>query len=79
MRNPIVTLRVKHLSNNESWITLDPPQGLGASNEDVILGTVTWASENEVAALWLNRRQNQSVLVICNADTGNCVNVSIQY
>lgn len=74
--NPTVALKVRNLSDPEGeLVTLLAP--VDEVTEDHILGTVTWASDTEVAALWLNRRQNKSVLLICNADTGACKKVTI--
>lgn len=59
-----------NLSGDVKWAKIEAP--IDEVTEDHILGTVTWASEDELAVLWLNRRQNKTVLVICNADSGNC-------
>lgn len=37
---------------------------------------VTWISSTRLAARWLNRVQNQSVLCVCEATTGACAEVS---
>ncbi|KPJ11944.1 Venom dipeptidyl peptidase 4 [Papilio machaon] len=72
--NPTVNLRLVNLTdlvltNQVRWETLAPP---AAVTEDHILGGVVWPTANEVAAHWLNRRQNYTVLRICNVNTGFC-------
>lgn len=37
---------------------------------------VTWISSTRLAARWLNRVQNQSVLCVCEATTGACSEVN---
>ncbi|CAK1549747.1 unnamed protein product [Leptosia nina] len=67
--NPAVTLRVVDLRNIQSavnFIVLEAPEEVG---EDHILGGVTWPTANEIAAHWLNRRQNKTVLRIYNVQT----------
>ncbi|XP_026324416.1 uncharacterized protein LOC113233504 [Hyposmocoma kahamanoa] len=67
-RNPTVRLRVVNLvgitANNISYIDLPAP--VETVTDDHILGGVQWTTDNEIAALWLNRRQNSTVLKICN-------------
>jgi hypothetical protein len=41
-----------------------------------ILSAVTWATESNVAAVWMNRVQNIAKVVSCNARTVLCVEVS---
>lgn len=72
--NPTVQLRVVNLpslvaSQDRNYLTLEAPEVV---TEDHILGGVVWASTNEIAAHWLNRRQNQTVLRICNLLTDVC-------
>ncbi|CAG4968445.1 unnamed protein product [Colias eurytheme] len=72
--NPTVTLRVVDLSviqNNVNYIVMEAP---GEVTDDHILGGVTWPTATEIAAHWLNRRQNQTVLRICNVQTLVCEN-----
>jgi len=40
------------------------------------LGAVTWATENNVAAVWMNRVQNVAKIVSCNVHTSQCSEVS---
>jgi hypothetical protein len=67
-------LRVVNLAalaaGNTTYLTLEAP--VDDVTEDHILGGVTWPTNYEVAAHWLNRRQNYTVLRICNVQTGVC-------
>ncbi|XP_060806979.1 uncharacterized protein LOC106142992 [Amyelois transitella] len=72
--NPTVTLRLVNLNslvqdNNTSFVTMQPPDIV---TEDHILGGVRWISDEEIAIHWLNRRQNYTVLQICNVTNMNC-------
>lgn len=72
--NPTVRLRVINLASlvangTFDWQTLEAPE---AVTSDHILGGVTWPKSDEIAAHWLNRRQNYTVLRICNVVTGVC-------
>ncbi|XP_050361883.1 uncharacterized protein LOC126781104 [Nymphalis io] len=70
--NPKVSLRVVDLrtaATTLSFINLEAPS---AVTNDHILGGVTWPSATEIAAHWLNRRQNYTVLSICNVVTLQC-------
>nr|XP_053623584.1 uncharacterized protein LOC128682748 [Plodia interpunctella] len=73
--NPTVTLRLVNLTalveeTNSDFITMAPPEVV---TDDHILGGVRWISDTEVAIHWLNRRQNYTVLQICNVnDLNNC-------
>ncbi|XP_068620784.1 uncharacterized protein [Battus philenor] len=72
--NPTVNLRLVNLTdlvltNQVRWETLEAPSVV---TNDHILGGVVWPSATEVAAHWLNRRQNYTVLRICNVISGVC-------
>lgn len=56
-------------TGNVQFITMEPPADVTA---DHILGGVTWPTANEIAVHWLNRRQNYTVLRICNVVTMVC-------
>lgn len=45
---------------------------------DSYISMVTWISSTRLAVRWLNRAQNQSVLCVCEATTGACLEVSIR-
>ncbi|KAJ8729568.1 hypothetical protein PYW08_001149 [Mythimna loreyi] len=66
--NPTVRLRVVKLAdlvanNRPTFISMEAPQ---AVTTDHILGGVVWITDTEIAMHWLNRRQNHTVLQICN-------------
>ncbi|XP_064076600.1 uncharacterized protein LOC113394453 [Vanessa tameamea] len=70
--NPTVKLRVVDLrtaATTLSTVTLEAPSVVSS---DHILGGVTWTSATEIAVHWLNRRQNYTVLRICNIVTSQC-------
>ncbi|XP_047987143.1 uncharacterized protein LOC125226995 [Leguminivora glycinivorella] len=72
--NPTVRLRVINLERLVQdgvweWQTLAAPEVV---TDDHILGGVVWPTAYEIAAHWLNRRQNYTVLRICNVQTGLC-------
>ncbi|XP_063617877.1 uncharacterized protein LOC134790840 [Cydia splendana] len=72
--NPTVNLRVINLERLVQdgvweWQTLAAPE---AVTEDHILGGIVWPTAYEIAAHWLNRRQNYTVLRFCNVQTGLC-------
>lgn len=76
-KNPTVKLRALRLDNlverpegDYDFINLEPPAEV---TEDHILGGVRWVSPTEVAAQWLNRRQNHAVLVIYDVTTRSVV------
>ncbi|KAL4715115.1 hypothetical protein ACJJTC_012162 [Scirpophaga incertulas] len=72
--NPTVKLRVVDLTtltaDNIQFINLEAP--VDKVTTDHILGGLRWTSANEVAVHWLNRRQNHTVLRICNIQTLQC-------
>lgn len=70
-RNPSVALRVYNLreANSEPINIRAPVDVIG---EDHILGRVSWPTDSNVLALWLNRRQSISVLVNCDVKQNNC-------
>lgn len=41
-----------------------------------ILSAVTWATEDNVAAVWMNRIQNIAKIVSCSARTSLCLEVT---
>lgn len=69
--NPIVGLRVFKLDDprGEPWNIPAPVDIVGL---DHYLGRVNWASEQNLIVLWLNRRQNVSVLVNCDLEKDKC-------
>ncbi|PSN56673.1 Venom dipeptidyl peptidase 4 [Blattella germanica] len=71
--NPAVSLHVVDLTNPNYPVTLSAPVDIVSS--DHILFAVTWATANEVAAVWTNRVQNVATTRICNSRTASCQNV----
>lgn len=70
-KNPLVALRVYKLDDirSEPWNIPAPVDLVGL---DHYLGRVNWAFENNLIVLWLNRRQNISVLVNCDLGRDKC-------
>lgn len=73
--NPTVGLSVVDLeeaiNGNLNRIELQPPQDL--LQGEPILSAVTWATENNVSAVWMNRVQNIAKIVSCSARTSLCL------
>ncbi|XP_068620957.1 venom dipeptidyl peptidase 4 [Battus philenor] len=69
--NPLVGLRVFNLNNLEHgpWVIPAPVDVVGL---DHILGRVNWATNQNLIVLWLNRRQNVSMLVNCDLTNYKC-------
>lgn len=72
--NPTAILRVVNLvtlveNNQLTYIPIHPPEVV---TSDHILGGVIWITDTELAVHWLNRRQNHTVLRICNIVTSVC-------
>ncbi|XP_073941528.1 venom dipeptidyl peptidase 4-like isoform X2 [Choristoneura fumiferana] len=69
--NPMVGLKVFKLGNpsSEARIIPAPVDVIGL---DHILGRVSWASDQNLIVLWLNRRQNISILVNCDLTKDKC-------
>lgn len=53
----------------EPWNIPAPVDVVGV---DHILGRVSWATDQNLIVLWLNRRQNDSVLVNCDLQKDKC-------
>ncbi|XP_038206505.1 venom dipeptidyl peptidase 4 [Zerene cesonia] len=70
-RNPAVELLVYKLKEPTSDpIHINAP--IDVIGKDHILGRVNWPTDNEIIVLWLNRRQNVSVLVKCDLIEDKC-------
>lgn len=61
---------LRTVATNLTYITLDAPEEV---TSDHILGGVTWTTDTEIAVHWLNRRQNYTILRICNLQTNRCI------
>lgn len=69
--NPVVRLRVIDLTDTQyEWNDIEAP--ISVVSPDHILGTVFWYNNDDVGAIWLNRRQNVSTLEKCNATSLQC-------
>lgn len=73
--NPGVSLKVKELTtaNNKNWTKLPAPSSI--VSEDHILQSVSWIDNDNVLAVWLNRRQNVTSIQKCNI-AGTCEQVT---
>ncbi|CAH1248879.1 DPP6 [Branchiostoma lanceolatum] len=69
--NPTVKISVINTRNPSRVLNLEPPADIKAQR-DYYFSSVVWATDNKVAVTWLNRRQNLSIICICNALTGSC-------
>ncbi|XP_067095583.1 inactive dipeptidyl peptidase 10 [Osmerus mordax] len=68
---PAVSLFVVNLYGPAHTLEMIPPDNLNA--RDSYISMVTWTSSTRLAVRWLNRSQNQSVLCVCEATTGACL------
>ncbi|XP_071448145.1 venom dipeptidyl peptidase 4-like [Hetaerina americana] len=73
--NPQVSLRVINLTSagdaktiNEGLISIPAP--VNTVTNDHILAAVTWASDTELVAVWMNRVQNVAVITTCDISSG---------
>ncbi|KAG8229724.1 hypothetical protein J437_LFUL007899 [Ladona fulva] len=74
--NPQVYLNVVNLKGADDTmmqlIRIPPP--IENVTNDHILSAVTWASENEVVSVWMNRVQNIAIILSCNYMPGKEIN-----
>ncbi|XP_061591315.1 inactive dipeptidyl peptidase 10 isoform X2 [Cololabis saira] len=68
---PSVRLFVVNLYGPAHTLEMMPPDSFRA--RDGYISMVTWISSTRLAVRWLNRAQNQSVLCVCEATTGACL------
>ncbi|KAM6925539.1 inactive dipeptidyl peptidase 10 [Xenentodon cancila] len=68
---PSVRLFVVNLYGPAHTLEMMPPDSFRA--RDSYISMVTWISSTRLAVRWLNRAQNQSVLCVCEATTGACL------
>lgn len=71
--NPLVKLFVVDLANaspNQSVEKLSIPAPEEFRNIDHIISVVSWANNNTMLAVWMNRVQNQAILEACEGE--NC-------
>ncbi|XP_029941775.1 inactive dipeptidyl peptidase 10-like [Salarias fasciatus] len=69
--NPAVRLSVVSLSGATLTQELQPPDSLAV--RDLYVSMVSWISSTRLAVRWLNRPQNRSVLAVCDAAAGRCL------
>lgn len=73
-KNPSVSLR--HINLNDDllqWKSVEAP--VATVSKDHILKSVSWLDDVTFGAIWMNRRQNQSVFQQCNAASNICQEV----
>ncbi|KAA8579421.1 hypothetical protein FQN60_006514 [Etheostoma spectabile] len=70
-RNPAVKLSVVNLFGATHTQELQPPDQLRHS--DFYVTMVKWLSNTHLAVWWVNRPQNASVLTVCEATIGVCL------
>nr|XP_015199530.1 PREDICTED: inactive dipeptidyl peptidase 10-like isoform X1 [Lepisosteus oculatus] len=68
---PSVGLFVVNLYGPAHTLEMIPPDSIRA--REYYISMVTWVSSTRLAVRWLNRPQNQSVLTVCEATTGACL------
>ncbi|VVC29748.1 Hypothetical protein CINCED_3A012805 [Cinara cedri] len=65
--NPAVQLFVQNVEESstigEKPIPVVPPTELNSESDDIILNTVIWSDDSNLFVMWMNRVQNESVLV----------------
>uniref|UniRef100_A0A671YDK8 Inactive dipeptidyl peptidase 10-like n=1 Tax=Sparus aurata TaxID=8175 RepID=A0A671YDK8_SPAAU len=71
--NPAVRLSVVNLFGATHTQELQPPDQLRL--RDFYITMVKWISNTHLAVRWLNRPQNASLLTVCDATIGVCVQV----
>uniref|UniRef100_UPI00358FC179 A-type potassium channel modulatory protein DPP6-like isoform X2 n=1 Tax=Myxine glutinosa TaxID=7769 RepID=UPI00358FC179 len=71
--NPSVRLFVAGLTppSPDTLTELLPP--LALRHQEYYLLAITWLDNNSLAATWLNRPQNLSLLSVCDTASGNCI------
>ncbi|XP_074521060.1 inactive dipeptidyl peptidase 10-like isoform X2 [Halichoeres trimaculatus] len=69
--NPTVRLSVANLFGATHTQELQPPDQL--RHRDFYITMVKWISNTHLAVRWLNRPQNTSLLTVCDATIGVCV------
>lgn len=69
--NPVVGLRVFKVNHpdTDAWNIPAPVDVVGL---DHVIGRINWGSDHNLLVLWLNRRQNLSVLVNCELLIDKC-------
>ncbi|XP_065834958.1 prolyl endopeptidase FAP-like [Oscarella lobularis] len=68
--NPTVVVTIVDVKNPSSKFTVSAP--IDVLTDDHIVQSVTWANDSTVAVVWMNRVQNESVTLLCDAMTSSC-------
>ncbi|KAG7472006.1 hypothetical protein MATL_G00104060 [Megalops atlanticus] len=68
---PLVSLFVVNLYGPAHTLEMIPPDSL--RTRSYYISMVKWVSSTQLVVRWLNRPQNQSVLSVCEATTGACL------
>ncbi|XP_060571687.1 dipeptidyl peptidase 4-like isoform X1 [Ruditapes philippinarum] len=68
--NPTFSLHIFNTHTNAT-INIDAPEAL--RDIDHYFTRVTWQNDDHVQIIWLNRPQNMSIITICSARDGSCI------
>uniref|UniRef100_A0A673B3K0 Dipeptidyl-peptidase 10 (Non-functional) n=1 Tax=Sphaeramia orbicularis TaxID=375764 RepID=A0A673B3K0_9TELE len=71
--NPTITLSVVTLDGSFRTTELGPPDSF--ERNEFYITMVKWVTDEKLAARWVNRAQNMSILSLCDATTGDCIKV----
>ncbi|XP_029980044.1 inactive dipeptidyl peptidase 10-like [Sphaeramia orbicularis] len=69
--NPTITLSVVTLDGSFRTTELGPPDSF--ERNEFYITMVKWVTDEKLAARWVNRAQNMSILSLCDATTGDCI------
>ena len=73
--NPTVELRVESLESlSANHVVLNPPQDLASA--DHLYTSAKFISNDVISVVWMNRVQNQEIVMECVAATGDCTEKS---
>ncbi|PSN53226.1 hypothetical protein C0J52_07992, partial [Blattella germanica] len=71
----VINLEQALIERNFNTYKLETPRSLIASGRDLnepILSAVTWSSDNDVVAVWMNRIQNEARIQSCDGVAAKC-------
>lgn len=75
--NPEVTINVLNLKRPK-YLFPSPVRPTNSVDTDSYVTHVAWYSNHQVAVVWLNRRQNVSVIATCKSPNFTCTNLHIE-
>lgn len=75
--NPEVTVHVVNLKRPK-YLFPQPVKPTNSVETDSYITHVSWYSNHQVAVVWLNRRQNVSVIATCKSPNFTCTNLYIE-